>query len=256
MEVRVTAIDRPQGNGPTPTDVDWAALGRNHSASGRLAVEITRMIHDGNLVPGDRIPAERELAELTGVSRATLREALRELELRGLLDRRPGRGTIVVDAPRPDLDAGLLGSIDGAARMLREVMDLRAVVEPPISERAATRGTTAELADLRAVLEEGVAAARERGADPQKYAALDIEFHLTLARMTHNPLLDRLLQVTNEWMAPSRQRALQSARRVEVSLADHVRILEAIEARDPVSAALAMRDHIDQIQRLIIPQLH
>jgi DNA-binding FadR family transcriptional regulator len=183
-----------------------------------------------------------------------VREALRELELRGMLDRRPGRGTVVVDAPRPDLDAGLLGSVDTAGRMLREVMDLRAVVEPPIAERAAARGTSAQVHALRELLEESEAAAQQGQRDYARYAVLDIEFHLALARMTHNPLLDRLLQVTNEWMAPSRQTALQSAQRIETSLAAHKRIFATVADRDPDRAAAAMREHLDQIQRLIVPR--
>lgn len=233
--------------------VDWSALAGGRTAGGRLAGELARMIRDGNLVAGDRIPAERELAELVGVSRASVREALRELELRGMLDRRPGRGTVVTDAPRPELDAGLLGSVDVAGRMLREVMDLRAVVEPPITERAAARGTAAEVEALRALLEDGEDAAQGGAGAYRRYAVLDVEFHLALARMTHNPLLDKLLAVTNEWMAPSRQAALQSARRIEVSLAAHQRIYAAVAGRDPDGAAAAMREHLHQIQRLIVP---
>lgn len=231
--------------------VDWAALGGGQSVSGRLAVEITRMIHDGNLLPGDRLPAERELAEFVGMSRASVREALRELELRGLLDRKPGRGTVVVDLPRPHLDAGLLANVDSEGRLLREVMDLRAVVEPPITERAAARGTSAEIADIQALLDDSAAAAQEGETAFERYAILDVEFHLALARMTHNPLLSRLLQVTNEWMAPSRQSALQSTRRIEVSLQAHKKIFSAVAARDPAAASTAMREHLDQIQRLI-----
>jgi GntR family transcriptional regulator, transcriptional repressor for pyruvate dehydrogenase complex len=242
----VASRDRGSGRG-----VDWAVLGGGQSTSGRLAVAVTRMIHDGNLLPGDRIPTERELAELVGMSRATVREALRELELRGLLDRKPGRGTVVVDQQRPHLDAGLLAPVDSAGRLLREVMDLRAVVEPPISERAAARGTAAEIADLQTLLDEGAAAAREGVPSFGRYAVLDVEFHLALARMTHNPLLSRLLQVTNEWMAPSRQSALQSARRIEVSLQAHRKIFAAVAARDPAAAAAAMHEHLEQIQRLI-----
>jgi GntR family transcriptional regulator, transcriptional repressor for pyruvate dehydrogenase complex len=234
--------------------VDWSTLAGGQSTAGRLAGELARMIRDGILVAGDRIPAERELAELVGVSRGSIREALRELELRGMLDRRPGRGTVVVEAPRPDLDAGLLGSVDTAGRMLREVMDLRAVVEPPIAERAAARGTSTEVEALQALLEESRTAAHRGQPGFARYAVLDVEFHLALARMTHNPLLDRLLEVTNEWMAPSRQTALQSSRRIEVSLAAHQKIYTAVADRAPDRAGAAMREHLEQIQRLIVPR--
>src|SRR3954452_1246752 len=171
-----------EGAGRVADPVDWSGLAGGQSAAGRLAGGLVRMIRGGSLVAGGRIPAERGLAELVGVSRASVREALRELELRGMLDRRPGRGTVVVDAPRPDLDAGLLGSVDAAGRMLREVMDLRSVVEPPIAERAAARGTADEVEALRVLVEEGATAAL--GGEPAfgRYVVLDVEFHLALAR--------------------------------------------------------------------------
>jgi GntR family transcriptional repressor for pyruvate dehydrogenase complex len=209
------------------------------------------MIRDGALINGERIPSERELAELVGVSRASIREALRELELRGLLDRRPGRGTVVVDMQRPSLDAGLLGSLDDAGRLLREVMDFRSVVEPPIAERAAARGTPAELTELARLVSEAEDAHRVGGASVERYIELDVGFHLALARMTQNQLLLRLLEVSNEWMAPSRQSGLQTPQRIAVSLAAHRSICEAVGDRDPAAASAAMRDHIGQIQRLI-----
>jgi DNA-binding FadR family transcriptional regulator len=138
--------------------------------------------------------------------------------------------------------------------MLREVMDLRSVVEPPISERAAARGTSVEVEALRALVEESEAAAHGGEKDYGRYVELDVEFHLALARMTHNPFLGRLLEVTNEWMAPSRQSALVSTRRIEASLAAHKKICAAVGDRDPDRASAAMSEHLDQIQRLIVPR--
>ena len=248
-------MGRDIGSGLRVADpIDWSALAGGQTTGGRLAGDLVRMIREGSLVAGDRIPAERDLAELVGVSRASVREALRELELRGMLDRRPGRGTVVLDAPRPELDAGLLGSVDAAGRMLREVMDLRAVVEPPITERAAARGTSAEVEALRVLVDDSEAAAHGDEKNYARYVELDVEFHLALARMTHNPFLDRLLQVTNEWMAPSRQSAVQSTRRILASLAAHKLIFAAVADRDPDRASAAMREHLDQIQRIIVPR--
>jgi GntR family transcriptional repressor for pyruvate dehydrogenase complex len=247
-------VGRAFDSGVASGSVDWSTLAGGQTTGGRLAGEIVRMIREGSLVAGDRIPAERELAEVVGMSRASVREALRELELRGMLDRRRGRGTVVVEAPRPDLDAGMLGSVDAAGRMLREVMDLRLVVEPPVTERAAARGTSVEVEALQALVDESEAAAHGDEKDYARYVELDVEFHLALARMTHNPFLGRLLEVTNEWMAPSRQSALVSTRRIEASLAAHTKICAAVADRDPDRASAAMREHLDQIQRLIVPR--
>jgi len=220
------------------------------SASTSIAARISRLVHDGELAPGDRIPGERELAARLKVSRATVREALRELELRGLISRTPGRGTVIEDIPRPHVHAGLLGTMRASSRVLREVMDLRAVVEPPIAERAASRAGADQVRELRELLEQ---AEREHadGVRGERYTELDLAFHACLARMTQNPMLERLLAVTHEWMAPSRSPALESDQRIRRSLSAHRAILDAIERSDAHRAREEMDKHIDEILQTI-----
>ena len=231
--------------------IDWHHLAREQrSAPTTISARMSQLISDGALAPGERIPAERELSTVLGVSRATIREALRELELRGLIDRRRGRGTVVVETQRPEITSSLFGDIDPTTRALREVMDLRGVIEPPIAERAATRATAEQvlrLADLVAQAADEI----ERGVDPQRYVELDVAFHLSLAQMTANPLLERLLSVTHEWMAPSRRESLETENRIRRSLAAHRLILDAVQRHDPAAAAREMSAHINDILTVI-----
>ncbi|MGW4801272.1 FadR/GntR family transcriptional regulator, partial [Nonomuraea sp. NPDC004297] len=117
--------------------IDWSLLAADAlQGPHRLAAALQRLIEDDRPAPGTRFPAERDLAARLGVSRASVREALRELELRGLVDRRPGRGTVVTGPMRPDLRAHQLGDMSAASRLAYEVMDLRTAVEPPVAARA------------------------------------------------------------------------------------------------------------------------
>jgi GntR family transcriptional repressor for pyruvate dehydrogenase complex len=231
-------------------DIDWSQLPvSGRSVADDLVARLQAMIFDGRLEPGTRLPSERELQAALGVSRVSVREALHQLELQGLVDRRPGRGTMVVGPDRSDRATTLLARLTVADRDLLELMDLRAAIEPPIAARAAGRATAADLRDLRRLVEEmGTASAVARVIE------LDEAFHAAIARATHNPLFTRLLDVMADWLGATRRAGLQSRRRRQESIAAHTRILDAIAARDATAAAAGMRDHIESVNRLLAEQ--
>ncbi|HTE64525.1 MAG TPA: FCD domain-containing protein, partial [Solirubrobacteraceae bacterium] len=186
-----------------------------------LSATLERMIRDGTILEDERLPPERDLAQHLGVSRTSVREALHELELKGLVDRRPGRGTVVVTR-ESGMAASLLGHLDTSQRNLREVMDLRAAIEPPIAARAAERRTARDVERLRDLVER---MASERSM--AQSARLDIEFHQAIARATHNPLLVRLLGFASEWIDETRRERILSKRRRDQSITAHTEILDA-----------------------------
>jgi GntR family transcriptional regulator, transcriptional repressor for pyruvate dehydrogenase complex len=228
-----------------------SSLGSISIASGSLSEQLSerliRMISEGDLKAGDKLPNERELADTAGISRTSVREALRELELRGLISRKPGRGTIVEAQTRPELQAGMLGMMEPSQRMLREVMDLRAVIEPPMAERAALRASNGELAALLRPLDLAEHELRRENPSTPLLVRLDVEFHIGVAKLTHNPMLVRLLDVANEWMAPSRESTHQTTKRIEQSVAAHRRIYEAISRHQADDAREAMSGHIQEV---------
>ncbi|WP_327579022.1 FadR/GntR family transcriptional regulator [Streptomyces sp. NBC_00145] len=215
-----------------------------------MAGRLHRLISDGQLAEGDRLPSERDLADTWRVSRATVREALRELELRGLLDRRPGRGTTVTDIARPSLQDWQLGDMNSATRLIHEVMDLRSAVEPPVAARAAVRATPTDLQHLSDLLAEAERALNREAL--QQVIQLDNEFHLALAQAAHNPMLIQLLETTNQWVELSRDPAYQSAERLVTSLRAHGRILEAVLAQDADVASQAMSEHLLEVHQTIV----
>jgi len=235
---------------PANPPLDWTALAtRPVHVSDSLSAKLEQMIVRGELPQGSRLPPEREFAAQLGVSRASVREALRELELKGMVDRRPGRGTTVADASRMLHTGSLLAVMSEIERTVSEVMDLRAALEPPIAGRAASRATPRDVERLTAIH-----AAMRATRSPARAVELDVDFHQEIGRATHNPLLVKLVEVTSEWMAPSRNRPLQSRRRRSRSLAAHGRILDAIAAHDPDAAAAAMADHIADVNQLLVDE--
>lgn len=224
-----------------------ASIRIEHPVAGEALIEVVSahletVVREAGLRPGDRLPPERYLAASLGVSRGTVREALRELELKGLVERRQGVGTLVADADPAGIGNDLIGRLTPDARSWVEVMDFREAIEVPIAERAARYATRADLHRLSTVLDE-----MERARDARRYAELDARFHSLVAEASHNPLFVRVVAVTSEWLDLTRRSRLQDARRRARSLEGHRAVYAAIARRDPEGAAAAMRGHIQAI---------
>lgn len=239
-------------------EVDWVQdfkreLGlaplSDRRASDTVAARLEQLISDGKLVPGQRIPPEREVAEMFGVSRSTVREALNQLSLEGLIDRRPGRGTIVVDRESSPHNAALR-DLRGYGADLVDALDFRATIEPAIAGNAASRATRADLVRLEELLR-----FMDREDSPERFASLDRQFHELIARSCHNPLLVRLSELASTWFEATRHKALQTDSRRDLSRQGHRRIYAAIAEGDPKAATAAMADHIGDVVSILSERL-
>ncbi|WP_125133156.1 FadR/GntR family transcriptional regulator [Microbacterium sp. 10M-3C3] len=232
--------------------MDWSSLRRSTGLSvpDRLALDLERAILDGELRPGDRLPNEHALSAELGVSRVSVRQALHELEQRGLLDRRPGRGTVVQDPAGRAGDAGaslsalLEPTPDGD---LARIMELRAVVEPPIAALAAVRVRPRDVAQLRALV-----ADMEAETDLARYGELDRAFHQAIAQYTHNPLLAQLTALIADHIAPARRSDLQTPERRRTSTAAHRLIVDAVAVHDGPAAEAAARAHVHTVREHVL----
>lgn len=231
---------------------EWKTLATTTvSVPSRIAAELEMLIMEGKLAIGEKLPSERELAEKLGVSRPSLRDALHILELRGLVVRRQGRGTFVTGDARPELRSSLFGEMSDSARLINEVMDLRAVIEPPITARAAARARSVDLERLEDVVTQAERKLDSNDLDIPGLMTLDIEFHIAIAEATNNPFLPRLLEVTMEWMQPSRREELQTRERLQRSIQAHREIYMAIRESEVDHAQEAMAKHVQQIHDVI-----
>jgi GntR family transcriptional repressor for pyruvate dehydrogenase complex len=230
--------------------MDWSQVNRTAALSlpDRLSIEIEKLIMGGVLEAGAKLPAERELAETLGVSRVSIRQALRELETRGMIDRRPGRGTIVLSATTShESGATIAAALASVNRDIADIMELRAMIEPPIAALTAARATPRDIAQLQDLVDE-----MSSGVSTSKYAELDRSFHQAIAQYTHNPLLSMLTEQIATLIAPSRKSALQTKQRRQNSTQEHQRILRAIAAKDSQAAEREARAHLDSIAREIL----
>jgi GntR family transcriptional regulator, transcriptional repressor for pyruvate dehydrogenase complex len=232
------------------TFVDWAALRpRAVRLSESVAARIEAMIVSGELQPGGRLPSERRLAELLGVSRGLVREAIHELALKGLVLRRQGRGTIVRTPYRSEFTGAIVGYMAGKEREILELLDFREALEPPIAARAAERATAKDIQRLQQ-FEEALKAESE----PERAADLDASFHHAIALATRNDVLVKLVETSMEVLNLTRLRNLQTPARRRLSHEAHHAIFEAIRVGDAIGSERAMTEHIRGLAAFVVQE--
>jgi GntR family transcriptional repressor for pyruvate dehydrogenase complex len=209
----------------------------------RIVDQIERLIVAGDLKVGDQLPAERELAEQFTVSRTAVREAIKALREKGLVEIRLGRGTFVTNgasgAVRRSL--GLLLKDESGFTNLVEV---REILEPEIAALAATRVAEENIAAMTEAVEMMETALE----NVEIFVEADLDFHLALAEATQNPVIPALMDSIIDLLREQRKRTGN----VEGGLArgqyHHKKILEAVIQHDPLAARQAMQDHLLQVR--------
>lgn len=228
--------------------VSIAAVPRSPTLSARVTDAVEKLIADNELVPGDRMPSERVLAEKFDVSRTVIREAVRALVAKGLLDVRRGSGTVVC-GPQTDFvsrSMSLLLQAGGSSHSYDQVHEIRTMLELQISSLAAERRTEVDLMNLDRALDQMV-----RDHDRESFASADLAFHSALATATQNPLLLVLHDSIADVMVAVRKQAFETLGAVPNAQNHHRRIFEAVRDGDPDRAARAMDSHLLDSRRLM-----
>ena len=211
----------------------------------QIVQQVEDSIHKGALKPGDQLPPERELARQFGVSRTAVREAVKALHEKGLVEAYPGRGTFITDGTsysmRQSLDRMVkVGQAEGSA-FLAEV---RAILEPEIAALAAIRADAEDLSSMR----EQVAVMDGACKDPDAFIEADLDFHLALAEAAANPIILSLIDSIVGLLREQRMGIFQVDGGPERGQHHHKKILKAIELRDPTGAREAMKAHLVQVR--------
>ncbi len=206
--------------------------------------QIHALIREGRWAPGDQIPPERELADRFRVSRTSVREALRALEMQGIIESRQGGGTFVRSADTEALVPPLAAAILRGQREMTEVLEVRELIEPGIARLAALRANAELVAELSGILDRQ----RECIASGRPFVDEDTAFHYTLARAADNHILLRLHNVILDVLRESRQTYLHVPDRPQMSLRGHEAILAAVAVHDGDAAQAASLAHITEVR--------
>lgn len=251
------------GGGITPTHLPagpkpQVGMGTRPSTAGiyravrttRLYEQIVQQIEDsivrGLLRPGDQLPAERDLAQQFNVSRTAVREAVKALREKNLVEAQPGRGTFITggtrQAMRQSLDLMVRAAQSEGTVQLGEV---RAIFEPEIAALAATRIEEQHLA----MMQEAINVMDRTMKDPEAFIEADLDFHLALAEAAGNPIILALIDSIVGLLREQRLEIFNVEGGPERGQHFHKCILEAVERHDPEAARQAMRAHQEQVYK-------
>jgi GntR family transcriptional repressor for pyruvate dehydrogenase complex len=223
--------------------------------SSRLYEQIVQQIEDsilkGTLKAGDQLPSERELALKFGVSRTAVREAVKSLHEKGLVEAYSGRGTFITNGTSQAVTQSInlmmkIDQADGSASLA----EVRQILEPEIAALAATRIQEPQLVLMR----EAFSVMQQALKDPDVYIEADLDFHLALAEAAGNSLILSLLDSIVGLLREQRIKIFFQEGGPERGQYHHARILAAIEKRDPEASRAAMRDHLEQVREDSRPQ--
>ena len=195
------------------------------------------------LKPGDKLPPERSLASTFGVSRNSVRTAIRTLAEQGVLESRHGDGTYVCSSETDFLEKALLSAVDSECAIFDEVMEFRRIMEPAIARLAARRRTLEQLNELKII----VCDQQRRLLMEKGDGDLDARFHQCLARCTGNSLLATTMQRLNTVYPPGRTADLRSEEWRQFSISSHLRIIDAVERQDEEACEQELRHHLGTV---------
>jgi GntR family transcriptional repressor for pyruvate dehydrogenase complex len=227
---------------------------RNHYEA--ITDQVKQLILDGKLKVGDKLPSTKQMSEQFGVGRSTTREALSALKAMGLIDIRQGGGCRVIRNAPVEMELPELASLRLNRETVLELLEAREALEVSGAAIAAVKRTDEDLKQLGDLIEE----MKRTVGDETEGERLDLQFHLTLAKATHNSIMVRLFESIMNYI----ETAIHDIRRVELYASEavaerlykeHSAIYEAIEQQDAECAADRMKQHLQHIESIVLKHL-
>jgi GntR family transcriptional regulator, transcriptional repressor for pyruvate dehydrogenase complex len=212
-----------------------------------IVEQISQLLENGSLKPGDKLLSERELAEKLRVSRASVREALRALEMMGFVEIRSGGGTFIKETSAEGIIQPLAMFISIEKGAFFEIYEIRKIFETAAAHLAAERATPMDLAKIEDDLERMKAVMAED--DSEKGEDMDTAFHYSIAEATQNVWLLRLLNTISDsihkTVSVARRQLYMTPGHPQILMEQHTKIYEAIRDKNPNLAEKAMLEHLN-----------
>jgi len=219
-------------------------LKKPRTVAEEISQKILNLLREKELKPGDKLPPERELAEQLGVSRPSLREALRALSIMKVVEVRQGDGTYVSDLKPEELVEHLefVFMLDDSTML--QLFEARKIVEVGNVALAAQRITDEEIM----ALESCIYRSEHEANDPDDFLSIDLEFHEIITKAAHNPMLERFMASISILGAASRRKTVRIGRVPFQTIEHHKKIVEALRAHNPDEASAAMLHHLEHVE--------
>ncbi len=219
--------------------------------SDEVVKHFTELIMDQELRPGDKLPPERQLAEELGVSRTVLREAVKMLEEKGLLDSKQGSGTYVCTLSAQAITESVTLYVRSDINRYIELMEMRSILDVEVAGRLAESATEEDIATLS----RHIARMWDLLDRPEEFAAEDVEFHLAFYRAMHNSVLMSLVQPILDLLEGAMRFTVDAPGSTESSLRRHVALLDHIKDHDAEGARRTMNEIIERGEQRVVDHL-
>lgn len=210
----------------------------NRTLAEKAADKLIRLIREKNYIVGDKLPTETELTELLGVSRNTVREALRMLASRNMIIIRQGSGTFISEKNGVSDDPFGFDMVDDQRKLTEDLLQIRVMIEPPIAALAAQNATVDDIEKLYLKL----VAVEQKMQENSGYWEEDSEFHVQIAKCTHNTIMTNLIPVISRGVNVFAKEIHRQE--YQQTLVSHRKIYQAIADGKPMEAQQEMQFHI------------
>jgi len=220
---------------------------RGKKLADQTAEELFQMIiSDPELGPGAKLPNEAELCGMFGVSRTTIREAVRHLAAQGYVEVRRGKGTFVCERTSIRQDIGL-GQLETVQVRLQDLFEIRLMIEPNTAMLACIRGSDEELEHIFRCAE----VVEERIRSGGDWDSADLDFHHAFVAASHNQFMEKLVPILNRAVSSTWRMVGTYPSLPDMVLRDNQLIVEFLKARDPRGTRLAMESHLRNVIRTL-----
>ena len=208
--------------------------------------QIVLLISRGKLIPGDKIPSERELAADLGISRQSVREALNRAEIMGLIEVRQGEGSFILSSINKTFKPPLTIILEKEAERVFEFLEIRKLIEGWCAEKAASEATIEDLENMEEILAE----MKKVVSKDKQWEVLDLKLHLSFAIATHNVVAVHMMEALKTNFRPFFKftKSMPHSEKIDVIWQHHYEIFRAIKNRNPQAAKKKAIDHLKYIE--------
>ncbi|MCX6550301.1 MAG: FadR/GntR family transcriptional regulator [Acidobacteria bacterium] len=240
MTTKTTSAQHMHPMAIASTDrTEWGPQIRRTAITDEVISRIKDLILQRVLIPGCKLPSERELVKVLGVSRPTLRQAMKALQVLGIIRSRQGDGSYLEETISESLKVSLDFAIAVKGRVKPDLFETRQTMEVKLAALAAERRTEQDLENMRIAL----AGMRASAGVPDRWCEHDVEFHTRIVEAAKNTVMASIVEMLAHLLVQSRNETVRLLTDYEGSLRSHERIFEEIERQDSACAAKALAEH-------------
>lgn len=229
-------------------------IAREQTLVERAQEQLEKLVLEGSFQTGDRLPSEYEMGQMLGVSRTVVREAVRLLVAKGLVEPRTGSGIYIKELGSSTIQGPMHLLMRANTISVKQILEVRVVVEIEIAGLAAERALPAHIRAMEETVRQMSQPRTAQKLTPAEYAKLDMQFHEHLAEASRNPLFVALAGAIREVMLEPLTQTFRriGAAAIKYAVIDHTRVLERVKAHDPEGARAAMRQELSAAAEIVV----